>query len=255
MRASASLSIGEGGRVDRLAACPPVGLRLCPDAVYLVATAGGPTGADHTSLTVEVAAGQQLRVRSAAATVVYSGRGTSQSIDLRAGDGARVSWRPEPLVATTGCHHHQTARVSLGAGAGLDWSEVIVLGRHGEGPGEIEAGLAVDMAGRPLLRHHLSAGKGAPGWDGPSVLGRHKVAAFRLLAGAEAGAGPPGPLSGEGWAWSKLQEPGWLLSALVDDVADLEELPGWRGPPSQVQHWKPSAAAPAGIQPDAKRAR
>jgi urease accessory protein len=188
VRSRAELSIDAGGRLARVVSAPPVTFRAAGDAVYLVGTAAGPLGEDDISVRVDVAAGGVLRLRSAAATIVYSGRGS-----------------------------RQVTRVALEEGADLDWTEEVVLGRHGEAPGAIDLRLDVDRAGTPLLRHQVVVG--APGWDGPAVLGPNRTTGLRLRSGP--GCPTPATTVGEGWAWLALDAPGWLLVAVADDLPQL----------------------------------
>lgn len=219
MRAHAQLRVGPGGTLERLVDDPPVGWRPTPGAVYLVGTAGGPTGDDQIRIDVEVAAGAQLAVRSSAATVVYAGTGTAQHITVSIEPEARIDWAPEPVVVTSGARHTQVTRIDAAATATVDWTELLVLGRHGEEPGYADLRLDARMGGLPVLRHRLQVGPGAPGWDGPAVLGRGRAAAFRLVAGA--GLAPPPTRQGQGWAWMELAGPGWLLTAVAADLPDL----------------------------------
>jgi urease accessory protein len=217
VRSRAELSIDARGRLARVVSAPPVTFRAAGDAVYLVGTAAGPLGEDDISVTVDVAAGGVLRLRSAAATIVYSGRGSRQTFMVTVGRGATLDWHPEPVIATAGCHHVQVARIDLDEGAELDWTEEVVLGRHGEAPGAIDLRLDVDRAGVPLLRHQVVVG--APGWDGPAVLGGHRSTGLRLRSGPNCPT--PAVTVGEGWAWMALDAPGWLLVAVADDLPQL----------------------------------
>jgi urease accessory protein len=221
VKAHASLVVDGSGGLERVVSAPPVTFRAAGGAVYIVGTAAGPLGEDDISMDVRVAAGGMLRLRSAAATIVYAGRSSRQVFDVHVGAGAALDWRPEPLIATAGCHHVQDVRICLDPGASLDWSEEIVLGRHGEEPGAIELRLRVDAGGRPLLRHQLLIGQ--PGWDGPAVLGSARATGLRLVAGAaDRRATESGARSvGDGWAWMDLEGPGRLLVAVGADLAEL----------------------------------
>lgn len=217
MRAEAELRVEGCGDILRMVSAPPITFRRAADAVYLVGTAAGPLGDDDLALTVEVGAGGSLRVRSVAATVVYAGAGSRQRLDISVGEGAALDWRPEPVIATAGCHHLSDVRIGLAAGARLDWTEELVLGRHGEHPGRIELRLRVDLDGRPLLRHQLAVG--APGWDGPAVLGDRRAAGLRLVVDP---APPRHPsTAGAGWAWLDLDGPARLLVSHGRDLAEM----------------------------------
>jgi urease accessory protein len=226
VRARSRLRIDAAGRVTDMVEVPPVAWRPTPDAVYLVGTAGALTGDDDIGLDIEVAPGGALVVRSTAASVVYTGRSTTHHVRLEAGAASSVDWHPEPLIVTVGASHVQTASLRLAPTACLDWTDVVVLGRHGEAPGHAELRLDCVIAGgpsgdRPLLRHHLSVGPGAPGWAGPAVLGRNRAVGVRLRAGPDLMV--PGRRHGDGWAWMGLDGPGWLLTAVAPDLPTLLE--------------------------------
>ena len=215
MRAQAELCVDGRGQILRVVSAPPITFRRARDAVYFVGTAAGPLGDDDLATRVEVCDGGALKLRSAAATVVYSGVGSRQRFEISVGSGATLDWHPEPVIATAGCRHLQDVRISLGPGASLDWTEEVVLGRHGEPPGEIELLMHVDLAGRPLLRHGLAVG--APGWGGPAVLDGHRATGLRLVVGTAS----PAPTTGLGWAWLDLDGPARLLVAYGADYAEL----------------------------------
>jgi urease accessory protein len=225
VRARARLSIDGAGRIDRMVEDPPVAWRPTAAGVHLVGTAGGLTGDDDVGLEVDVAPGGCLVLRSGAATVVYAGTGTMQRVALRAGAGARVDWCPEPVVVTGGAMHTQVASVSVTSTTVLDWTEIVVLGRHDETPGSADLRLDCvvdDGSGgppEPLLRHHLRVGPGATGWSGPAVLGAQRAVGVRLRTGPDLPA--PDALHGDGWVWMRLDGPGWLLSAVAADLPTL----------------------------------
>ncbi len=209
---------------------PPVAFRPTPEGVFLVGTAGGPLGGDDVRLGVEVTPDGELDLRSAAATVALAGCGSSWEVTLDAGARSRVRWRPEPLIVTARARHLQRATVRLASDALLDWTEVTLLGRHGEACGDADVRLEVDAGGRPLLRHEQVVGPGAPGWDGPAVLGKLRATASRLVAGANLG--PPEQVAGPGWAWFELDGPGWLLLAASADLPGLRSALASAGSPS-----------------------
>lgn len=199
---------------------PPIGWRPTPDAVYLVGTAGGPTGDDAVHLDIVVDAAGCLALRSNAATVVYHGSGTSQRVDVCVGAGAALDWAPQPVIVTAGAHHTQSSLVRLDPTARLDWSEMVVLGRHDENPGHADLRLdCVLTGGRPLLRHQLTIGPGVGGWDGGAVMGGNRATGMRLVAGPDLA--PPAGRQGDGWAWMALDGPGWLLTAVAPDLPSL----------------------------------
>ena len=94
---------------------PPITLRTTPDAVYLVGSAAGPLGGDHTRLQVEVGAGARLSMRSAAASIVLpgaAGGASTAETELRVRAGGVLCWLLEPMLLAKGGDHHTTTRAS-----------------------------------------------------------------------------------------------------------------------------------------------
>lgn len=150
---------------------PPLTFRSTPDAVYLVGSAAGPLGGDSLAVTVEVADGASVTVRSAAATVALPGVGgevSTMTVDLEVGARASLRWIPEPLVVAARADHRMTTYVRLGEGASLVLHDDVVLGRHGEPGGSLQHRLRVDVGGRPLLRNDLRLGPAWPAAAGPA---------------------------------------------------------------------------------------
>lgn len=259
MRASAAVSTAlSGGRtiLPLLRSDPPLTLRQTgPHTVHLVSTAAGPLGGDHLSLDLDVAPGTRLEIGSIASTLVLPGDGESLSvITARVGEGAVLSFAPEPTVLAAGCAHRMVVRLTLAEGARARWREEIIFGRYGEAPGRCVAGFDAMVEGRPLLRQELTVGD--PSLDGSSAIyGSARCVGTTLLAapphpatpksgspgltagqaGASAAEGPIGanaPGQGatgvrgggvvaEGVAVLPLAGPGVLVSALAADAVEL----------------------------------
>jgi len=223
LTAAAPLVAGGPPRLVRRRDAAPVAWRATPDAVYMVGTAASPVDHDVVDIDVSVEPGAALQLRSAAATVAWSGTGSEHHITASVADGASLVWHPEPLIATAGCCHRQRARVRLERRGKVRWIEELLLGRHGEEPGALDLRLDVDVDGRPLLRHQLAVGPGAPAWEGPAVLGPWRCLGLILDAGVGTPPCPPAAHSGPGGAWAALQleGPGRLLLALAPDLPAL----------------------------------
>jgi urease accessory protein len=219
VRASAELIVGPDGRLDRMVHAAPVAWRPTAGAVYLVGTAASPVGDDDVSIRVSVAPGAALTVRSAAATVAWSGRASRQRIDVSVEEGASLDWRLEPLVATAGCDHRLEVSIRLGRASRLRWREELVLGRCGEMPGRIVTRLDAHYDGLALVRHSLEVDRRADPLDpssSPAVLGSARAFGLELTAGAWASGAEEG--AGPGWARGRLDGPGVVLQALGPDV-------------------------------------
>jgi urease accessory protein len=101
--------------------------------------------------------------------------------------------------------------LSLDSTATLDWTDEVILGRHGEPPGELDLHLDVTIDGAPLLRHQLRIGPDHAGWDGPAVLGANRCIGLRLTTGR-----PP-----HDRGWMQLEGPGYLKVAVASDQIEL----------------------------------
>lgn len=213
---------GQGGTtLRRLRSDGPLALRPTAGAVYLVGAAAGPLGGDRLMLEVEVGPHATLVVRSAAATLVLPGRGGAASesaVSARVGEGGRLVFAPEPVIAVAGCRHRARAEITVAAGGTLVWREQIVLGRHAEPSGRYASRLDVETAGVPLLRHELHLGE-PDITASPAVLGGAKVVGSTVLTDPSLGA--PAPFAADGLAVLPLAGPGVLVSALARDAVEL----------------------------------
>ncbi|MEV4611427.1 urease accessory protein UreD [Kitasatospora sp. NPDC049258] len=223
---------GRGGTaLPVLAGAGPIALRQTRGGrVTLVGTMAAPLGGDRLALRVELRPGAELAVTSAAATISLPGREAGPAryeIELTVGEGARLDWLPEPVVAAAGSHLVLTTRVVLAPGAGLRLREEQVFGRHhdwarGAPPGRLTSRLTVHLAGRPLLDQQTDLGPGAPGWSGPAALGGHRTLGQLLTVGLPA---PPPPPPGTDAALLDLPGGGaTLLTALAPDALALRRL-------------------------------
>lgn len=235
MRSDVRLTVGpadtgRGVRILEMTEGAPLAWRRTPEAVYMVGTAACPVGSDDVTLWVRVLAGASLVLRSAAASVLWSGAGTRQAVRVTVEAGAELIWSPEPVIATSGCDHRQAVSVELHPTSRLHWREMIVLGRHGETAGKLESALRITLSGAPLLHHVIAVGARHPGWDGPAVLGTTKVLGQLVVAGpgmdataAHAGTLGHGSPGAAVWSVSPLDGPGVLatVSATGVGVADV----------------------------------
>ncbi|MCU1491117.1 MAG: Urease accessory protein UreD [Acidimicrobiaceae bacterium] len=245
MLARARLRIERGGEGRALVRdhrdAPPVAFRRCGDEFYLVATAASPIGTDDVEVEVEIGAGAAAVIRSVGATIAYQSSAARLRYLVTVEPGAQLDWHLEPLIVTSRCALRVETSLALGAGSAVSWTEEVLLGRHGERPGALEHRFTAEHAGRPLLRHDLCLGAGAPGWDGPAVLGTARAVGVRLVAGHPVPAGSA--TSGPGWARMALEGPGYLDVALG---ADRDEL---RAALERAGRAVPAGASPAGASP------
>lgn len=207
MRSTAGVTVGPGGRLEGLTGGSPLAFRPASGMIWLVGTAASPVGNDDVEVRVQVEPGAAATVRTNAATVLWAGVRTRHHLSVSVGEAGSLDWQPEAVVATARCRHEQTAQVILAAGAYLRWRETLVLGRCGEAPGHVLSHLRVERGGAVLFDHALEIG--APGWDGPAVIGSNRVVAFELRTGA----GDPPEGAGPGWCVSPVEGGGgWALA-------------------------------------------
>ena len=218
-------------RVLEMTESAPLAWRRTPDSIYMVGTAASPVGRDDVTISVRVLAGASLTVRSAAASVLWSGVSTEQELRVTVEPEADLVWWPEPVIATAECAHRQRAWVDLHPTSRLRWRELLVLGRQGESPGALESVLRITVDGIPLLHHGLTVASGRPGWDGPAVLGETKVFGQLVVAGPGIGAISPDaglvadrcdPHGAAAWSLSPLSGAGALVTVLAGSVGAAE---------------------------------
>lgn len=143
--------------------------RTGPDRVHLVATAFGPLGGDDAEISLVVAEGASLVVRSVAAAMALPrrGGGRSSAQRVRATVDGRLALQLEPTVVTAHAHHLAELTAVLGAGGELTATEQVLLGRSGEDPGRWTGTIRVERAGRPVLHTTVGLGPGEPAWLPP----------------------------------------------------------------------------------------
>jgi urease accessory protein len=178
------LAPGDGAtRLHRNLAVPPLQLsRLRYDdpahpaqANLTMVHLGGILAGDRLHIRVELRAGAEASISSAAATQVYcmSDRDASQEIRLRLGPGSRLLWLPEPLILFAGACFRQDLRAELAPGARLALLDVVVPGRLARGEvfqfTRFESRLEIcDQAGECLAAERACI---EPGHSDPATAG------------------------------------------------------------------------------------
>lgn len=110
-------------------------------------------------------------------------------VHARVAAGGSLVWAPEPLIAAAGCAHDAVTVVEIAGGGAVRWRDELILGRHGEEPGDVRVDTTVRYAGRTLHRHTLRVG---PGPGSPAVLGGHRTYRSELVVDpARQDPGPP----------------------------------------------------------------
>ncbi|MFI9010440.1 urease accessory protein UreD [Actinosynnema sp. NPDC053489] len=201
--------------------------------VHLVSAVTAPLGGDDLELRVTVGVGAALELRGVAATVALPGQhpgGSRALVDVELGDGASLSYLPEPTVVTARAHHESVFRARMGEGSRLRAREIVVLGRSNERPGSLTTTLDVRRNG-PVIKQtsHL----GTPEVDAsPAGLAGRRVFGTELLCWDD---DLPGAISEDWWSLVPLARGGSLSTALGDDAVTVERAldeararhPGW----------------------------
>jgi urease accessory protein len=109
----------------------------------------------------------------------------------------------------------------MAAGARLVWREELVLGRHGERPGELSSRIDLLVEGRPVLRQELGVGPGAPEWSGPVVLGGAKATGTVIVVDPRRSRPPPARCLDTGAATLALPGGAAMVSAVGSGAWEL----------------------------------
>lgn len=141
--------------------------------IVIVNGAAGPLGGDDLHLSLVVADGATVRVRSVAASMAQPGPTpgeTSRTITrLVVGERAHLDWDLEPTISVRASHHRALTTLDVAATGTAVVAESVWLGRHAEEPGVLAVRQRVTHAGRAVLDHEtvLGAGHQGPGAHGP----------------------------------------------------------------------------------------
>lgn len=114
---------------------------------HLHNVSGGLLGGDRLSLAVNVGAGASVQLTTTGGTRIYRPRKnappTTQTNEIHMGENALLEYVPDAIIPYAGARFEQRTRISLAAGAGLFWWEVIAPGR--EASGEVFAYECIEM--------------------------------------------------------------------------------------------------------------
>lgn len=104
------------------------------DAV-IVNTGGGMTGGDRFDLTINVGAGADVSVTTAAAEKIYRSLGPDTVLDLNltVASGGRLAWLPQETILFDRARLRRKIDVDLAPGAGLLLAEACIFGRSAMG--------------------------------------------------------------------------------------------------------------------------
>lgn len=221
-RGSAAVSLGMDGarsRIGRLAQSGSAKVflpdvhRPAPEIVFLN-TAGGLTGGDRLSFAVDLGPGAAAVAATQTAERAYrSAAGIAQmDVRLTLGAGASLDWMPQETILFDGAALSRTTRAEIGTSARLLLVESLVLGRAAMGETVSALSLTdrreVWRGGAPVLVDALRLGSDTvpanQSRPHPALLGTDRaIATVWLVAqGAEDAVGPLRTLLGHGAAVS-----------------------------------------------------
>ncbi|GAA3545385.1 hypothetical protein AFL01nite_15550 [Aeromicrobium flavum] len=143
---------------------------------------------DAVVIEVVVGAGARLELVEPAGTVAYAmsdGGRASWDVTIHLAPASSLVWAGEPFVVSEGARVDRRTTVELAWDARLALREVLVLGRHGERPGELCQDFdATGPNGTPVLAESLAVGAafGDLALGGARVMGTVTVLGARLPA-------------------------------------------------------------------------
>jgi urease accessory protein len=195
MIARTTAVIEAGGVLGELACAPPLTLRQVHGEgrceLRLIGTAAGPLAGDDLSICLQLRAGAQATLRAVGASLAQGREGPggaavagiagiAGSLSIRADLAERADLIADPgaLVVCHGSRVDVRLELTLGAGASVEWRELIVLGRAGEPPGHATLRWDVTRLSRPVLRQFVDL---APSYRGPGLRSRAGLTAGRRV--------------------------------------------------------------------------
>lgn len=127
---------------------------LVPEGALLLA-------ADEVRIDVAVGPGARLELVEPAGTLAHPmfGGAARWDVNIDLAPTAVLMWLGEPFVVASGARVSRRTLARVGWGACLALRELVVLGRHGEDPGELAQSLEViGPSGAPMLAECLDLG-------------------------------------------------------------------------------------------------
>jgi urease accessory protein len=210
--------IEPGGVLGELSCAPPLTLRQVRGEdpgrceLRLVGTAAGPLAGDDLSLSLRLRAGARATLRATGASLAQ-GRGfrgaAALSVYAELAEGASLVADPGALVVCDGSRVDVRVSLALGAGAAVEWHELIVLGRTGEPAGQATVRWDVTRAGRPVLRQFTELD--------PALTGGRRVLACALIADPAVAARTV--VAGPAAVAQRVADDTVLVTVLEDDAA------------------------------------
>jgi urease accessory protein len=210
------------GVLGEVACAPPLTLRQVHGEgrceLRLVGTAAGPLAGDDLSICLTLRAGARATLRAAGASLAQgrdSGDGPAgaATLSIRADLAERADLVADPgaLIVCRGSRVDVRLELTLGAGAKVDWRELIVLGRTGEPSGHATLRWDVTRLARPVLRQFVDLDPGRAGL----TAGRRVLACALISDPASA----PRTVVASPVAVAQRVDDDTLLASVLDDNA------------------------------------
>jgi urease accessory protein len=229
--------IEPGGVLGELACAPPLTLRQVHGEgrceLRLVGTAAGPLAGDDLSIWLQLRAGAQATLRAVGASLAQGREGQggtavaglagvagiSGALSIRAdlAEGADLVADPGALVVCHGSRVDVRLELTLGAGAAVEWRELIVLGRAGEPPGHATLRWDVTRLGRPVLRQFVNLEPGPALRSRAGLTAGRRVLACALIS--DPARAPRTVVASPVAVAQRVDDDTLLVSVLDDDAA------------------------------------
>ena len=184
----------------------------------LSAGAAGPLGGDRLFLDIHVGPDATLVLNEVSATLALPGVRGGRSVmtyRVHVEAGGTLIWLPEPVIAAHHCDHRQLIHVELAPTARFHLREQLILGRHGEPPGDLGQHLRIVRGAEVLHDQELRLGSNQQGWDSPAVLERAQAVGTLVVVD---------PGSGIGRGRSDLVNDSTISVGIDDDVVQATAL-------------------------------
>jgi urease accessory protein len=158
------------------------------DAV-LVNTGGGMAGGDRADIALTLEAGAQVLLTTQSAEKIYRSDGERTEVDARVsvGAGAALEWMPQETILFEGARFARRLAIDLAPDASLMLVEAVTFGRIAMGEESIEASLRdswrVRRAGRLVFAEELRLDHAAAVLDRPAAgRGARAIASILIAA-------------------------------------------------------------------------
>jgi urease accessory protein len=234
MIARTTAIVEPGGVLGELACAPPLTLRQVYGEgrceLRLIGTAAGPLAGDDLSICLQLRAGAQATLRAVGASLAQGREGqggaavaglagVAGTLSIRAdlADGADLVADPGALVVCHGSRVDVRLELTLGAGAAVEWRELIVLGRAGEPPGHATLRWDVTRLGRPVLRQFVNLEPGPALRSRAGLIAGRRVLACALIS--DPARAPRTVVASPVAVAQRVDDDTLLVSVLDDDAA------------------------------------